>query len=345
MVGQKKNFFLEIYDTKYKYLMILSMLLLIFSLSVVGYKVITTGEVINKGVSLKGGLKVTIVASQDVNTDELQKHLRSKFTEADISVRSSSSFGSSTQNIEIEASDISAKELISGVSEKIPEISLDPKDHNLQEVGPTFGDTFFVQTLKSIFIAFLFMSVVVYLYFGESLKFKWISSILSFVAGIMMFYANNVITYTIPIIIMVVLMVIYFKTNIPSFAIILCAFSDLFFSLAIFDLSGRTLSIGGVAAFLMLIGYSIDTDILMSVRVLKRKEGTVNDRIVDAMKTGITMSLAALVAVLTAYFLSSSEVIKEIMFILSIGLVGDIIFTWIQNAGVLRWHLEKKGWK
>lgn len=345
MSGQKRNFFSEIYDKNYKWLMIISILLLLFSLSVVGYKFITTGEVINKGVSLKGGLKLTIVTSQDVNTDELQKHLRLTFKEADISVRSSSSFGSSTQNIEIEASDVTAQQIMAAVSEKIPEISTDPKDHNLQEVGPTFGDTFFVQTLKAIFIAFLFMAVVIYIYFGESLKLKWISSTLSLVAGIMMFYANSVITYAIPMLILLGLLVLYFKTNIPSFAIILCAFSDLFFSLAIFDLSGRTLSIGGVAAFLMLIGYSIDTDILMSVRVLKRKEGTVNDRIIDAMKTGITMSLAALVAVLTAYFLSSSEVIKEIMFILAIGLIGDIIFTWIQNAGILRWHLEKKGWK
>jgi preprotein translocase subunit SecF len=95
----------------------------------------------------------------------------------------------------------------------------------------------------------------------------------------------------------------------------------------------------------MLVGYSIDTDILLSVRVLKRKEGTILDRTIGAMKTGITMSVAALLAVLSAYFLSNSSVIREIMFILIIGLIGDIIFTWVQNAGILRWHLEKKGWK
>jgi preprotein translocase subunit SecF len=95
----------------------------------------------------------------------------------------------------------------------------------------------------------------------------------------------------------------------------------------------------------MLIGYSIDTDILLSVRVLKRREGSVFDRVMGALKTGITMSVCALAAVLAAYFFTHSIVIKEIMFVLIAGLIGDIIFTWIQNAGILRWHLEKKGWK
>jgi preprotein translocase subunit SecF len=108
---------------------------------------------------------------------------------------------------------------------------------------------------------------------------------------------------------------------------------------------GLKLNIAGVGAFLMLVGYSIDTDILLSVRVLKRKEGTVFERMIDAMKTGMMMSVSALIAVLTAYFLTNSSVIKEIMFILAVGLVGDVIFTWIQNAGILRWHLEKRGWK
>jgi preprotein translocase subunit SecF len=125
----------------------------------------------------------------------------------------------------------------------------------------------------------------------------------------------------------------------------LCAFSDVFFSLAVFNLMNLKLNTAGVAAFLMLVGYSIDTDILLAVRVLKRKEGTIFERTIGAMKTGMMMSAAALIAVFTAYFLTHSTIIKEIMFILAVGLIGDIIFTWIQNAGILRWHLERKGWK
>jgi preprotein translocase subunit SecF len=160
-----------------------------------------------------------------------------------------------------------------------------------------------------------------------------------------MFYAASAVMYILALLIFAVLIAIYIRDSIPAFGIVLCAFSDIFFSLAVFNLFGYNLSVAGVAAFLMLVGYSIDTDILLSVRVLKRREGNVFDRVVGALKTGMTMSICALIAVIIAYFFIHSIVIKEIMFILLVGLIGDIIFTWIQNAGILRWHLEKKGWK
>ena len=98
----------------------------------------------------------------------------------------------------------------------------------------------------------------------------------------------------------------------------------------------------GIAAFLMLIGYSVDTDILLSMRVLKMKEGSVMDRVYSAMKTGLTMNITTLAAVaVTLSFILSLD-IKQVMIIILIGLLVDIVNTWIQNAGLLRWHLEKK---
>ncbi len=39
------------------------------------------------------------------------------------------------------------------------------------------------------------------------------------------------------------------------------------------------------------------------------------------------------------------ETIIQIMTILLVGLIVDMINTWLQNVGILRWHLEKKGEK
>jgi len=113
-------------------------------------------------------------------------------------------------------------------------------------------------------------------------------------------------------------------------------------TLAIFNITGQKLSTAGVAAFLMLIGYSVDTDILLSARVLKRAEGTVKERTMGAMKTGMIMMASAIAVALTAFILSQSAVIRQIMLIILIGLCVDIINTWIQNAGILRWYMEKK---
>ena len=138
---------------------------------------------------------------------------------------------------------------------------------------------------------------------------------------------------------------ITFRSLVPSFFVILAATSDILCTLAVVSLLGIKLTTAGVAAFLMLIGYSVDTDILLTTRVLKRKEGSVFDRIISSMKTGMTMSLTSFTAALLAYFFTSSDIIKQIMIIIVIGLFFDMMNTWIQNTGILRWHLEKKAKK
>lgn len=135
---------------------------------------------------------------------------------------------------------------------------------------------------------------------------------------------------------------ISFRTLIPSVAVIAAAFSDIIVTLAIFNLTGIQLSTAGIAAFLMLIGYSVDTDILLTTRVLKRKEGTVMERIYSAIRTGMTMTWTTLAALIVALFFVQSEVIQQIMLILLIGLLVDMVMTWIQNVAILRLYLERK---
>jgi len=156
------------------------------------------------------------------------------------------------------------------------------------------------------------------------------------------FFKQAIIALIFSFILMGLIVAITFRTFIPSVAVILAALSDIIITLAIVNMLGIKVSTAGLAAFLMLIGYSVDTDILLTTRVLKRKEGSVLDRIVSAFKTGITMNLTTLIAVAIALFISSSEVIKQIMTILFIGILVDQISTWIQNAGILRLHVEHK---
>ena len=61
------------------------------------------------------------------------------------------------------------------------------------------------------------------------------------------------------------------------------------------------------------------------------------------MRTGFTMSFTTLAAILVALIFVQSETVKQIMIILFIGLIVDLLMTWIQNVGVLRLYLEKKG--
>ena len=159
------------------------------------------------------------------------------------------------------------------------------------------------------------------------------------------FFRESLIALGFAFLFMGLVVFIYFRTLVPSLAIIIAAFSDMAIALAAVNLMNIRIGTAGIAAFLMLIGYSVDTDILLSVRVLKRKEGSVMDRIVSSIKTGMTETVTAIVAVTVAMIVTQSEVIRQIMLILLIGLAADIINTWIQNVGLLRIYVERKAKK
>ena len=285
----------SVYENKYKLLLIIPFLLLVFAILQIGIQTAVTGDFVHKGITLKGGSTITI-EDGSINTIELEQFLNEKFPGADIGIRTITAAGSIT-GIAIDSDAQETKEidnLINVIEEKV---DIKQSEYSVEVMGSSLGQSFFKQTLVALLIAFLLMGIVVF---------------------------------------------VYFRTIIPSLAVILAAFSDIVVTLAIFNLTGIKLSTAGIAAFLMLIGYSVDTDILLSSRLLKRKEGSVMERVYGAMKTGLTMSTTTLVAILVALIFVQSEVVKQIMLILFIGLLVDLVMTWIQNVGILRLYLERK---
>ncbi len=287
----KENFLKRIYRKQYKKLLIIPVMLLVLALVQIGFQTAATGDFLNKGVSLKGGLTVNIETDADIV--ELENYMNDNFQGADISVRKISRTGEQTGVI-IEASDIDPDKLVGLLEEKLGIVR---DEYSIEVMGSSLGESFFRETFRALILAFVFMGIVVF---------------------------------------------IYFRIPVPSIAVILSAFSDIIVTLAIVNVMGMKLSTAGIAAFLMLIGYSVDTDILLSTRVLKRKGGEVLDRVFKAMKTGLTMSVTTIVAIVVALIFSQSEVLKQIMAILLIGLFVDLINTWIQNAGILRWYVNRK---
>ncbi len=146
---------------------------------------------------------------------------------------------------------------------------------------------------------------------------------------------------------MAITVFIVFRELVPSIAVILAAFSDIVIALGGMSLFGIPLSVASVGAILMLIGYSVDTDILLTTRVLKRREGTINERAIDAMKTGFTMAAAAITSMITLYlvvifFMPFAHTLSQIASVLIIGLVADVLATWLMNLGVLRLYMEAR---
>lgn len=158
------------------------------------------------------------------------------------------------------------------------------------------------------------------------------------------FYRQLLIAILFAFIFMAIVVFIIFRTFIPSLAVILAVFADILMTLVFVNLFGMKMSSAGIIAFLMLIGYSVDTDILLTTRILKRKEGSLNQRILGAFKTGMTMTLTSILAVAFALIVvkSFSVVLSQIFTILIIGLGFDLLNTWITNVSILKWYVEKR---
>ena len=289
---------LNIYDKKYKTLMIFTFIIFLLAIGILITSYVRTGEFVQKGVTLKGGITLTIQTNEEIDLLAFENKLASELPKADISVRKTTELGV-IKAIIIEAGDVEEKELLSAV-EETGIIKLKEGEYSVESMGSSLGTQFFKQTIIAVIIAYIAMWLVVLLTFREL---------------------------------------------VPSTFVMLAATANIICSLAVVSLIGMKLSTAGVAAFLMLIGYASDTNIMLTTKVLRRKEGTVLDRILSSMKTGMTMTATTLVAATVAYFFSTSDVIKQIMIIMIIGLVFDVLNTWVQNTGILRWYLERKARK
>jgi preprotein translocase subunit SecF len=140
-----------------------------------------------------------------------------------------------------------------------------------------------------------------------------------------------------------------FKDPIPSIAVIQAAVCDVLIAVGGMSLLGIPMEPASLAALLMLIGYSVDTDIMLTARTLKEKTVDFADRMEDAMKTGLTMTGTTLAVMGIVYIISNTltqiTTLSAIASVLLIGLVADLATTWFTNAGILRWYLEVPGRK
>ncbi|MBP2132801.1 preprotein translocase subunit SecF [Methanomicrobium sp. W14] len=149
-------------------------------------------------------------------------------------------------------------------------------------------------------------------------------------------------------ILMAVVVFFAFRNFVPSVAVVLSAFSDIVITASIMDVLGITLSLGTTAALLMLIGYSVDSDILLTTRLLKR-QGKLDDKMSGAFRTGVIMTTTTITAVAAMFIVTAIgqvTIIRDMSAVLLIGLFVDLMNTWMLNAGLLKHYiLKSKGVK
>lgn len=285
------------YEKNYKKLMIFSYLILLISILFLGYRYATTGDIINKDITLKGGVSATIY-NENLNLQEVKDYLKENVK--DFSVRALTNPNTGKQDgLIIDVADITEPKLRELLQKKITNVNFDDKaEYDPNITSTQFGQSFYQGLIIALIFSFILMSITVF---------------------------------------------ISFRTFIPSIAVISAALTDILAALVVVDLLGIKLSAAGIVAFLLIIGYSIDTDILLTTRLLRRREeGPFYERLKHSMTTGLTMTFAAIAALLTGYFVAIPEELKQIFLIISIALFFDIITTYGGNAGILISYCKKK---
>lgn len=329
---------MNIYASKhYKLLLILPIILLIAS--------VFFATKVEYGIDLKGGVLITApLGTNEVTSVQLEEKLSQKFDFEDLKVRKISG-GTSGYYIEttgektiLEASNaLEAKDYATVVS-------LSKKFTGEIDVGAMSdsdaADAYFTkarETFKNELTSFLSLELGVA---PNTLSIQDIGPSLG------AFFIGQATTAIIIAFVFITLLVFYYFRNVVvSFATVQSAFVDALLGYAVLGMFGIPLSLVTVAPLLMLIGYSVDTDVMLSDRMIKRKSGTLAGRAAGALKTGLTMSLTGIfvmASLMAVSWYANITVLYQISLILFIGLIGDIVATWCTNAVLILWYLERK---
>jgi preprotein translocase subunit SecF len=344
MANEKlKEKLISFHDKNYKLLLLIPIILLIAGFVYMGFFYSQNHDFIHKDISLTGGTSVTI-GSGTVNPLNLKNSLSNKLEE--VNVREISDLITREQKaviVETKSDESQTRKVL----EDYLGYSLNKDNSSFEFTGATFGQGFYTQLILAILFAFTFMGTVVFFIFSNNKKIKVLLAFLSLITPFLFFFLH-LISITLAFILSGVILLtsffFYIKYSIPSMAVIASAFADIFMTLIVVNLMGMSISSAGIVAFLMLIGYSVDTDILLTTRAIKRETGTLNKRMFESFKTGITMTLTSLFAVLAALIIvgSFSSVLSQIFTIMVIGLGFDIFNTWLTNVSIIKWYLLRK---
>ncbi|MBN2564140.1 MAG: protein translocase subunit SecF [Candidatus Eisenbacteria bacterium] len=126
---------------------------------------------------------------------------------------------------------------------------------------------------------------------------------------------------------------------------------DVLVTLGMFSLTGREISLPVIAAFLTVVGYSLNDTIVVYDRIREDRRKLYGRSFVDIVNTSINetlsrtliTSLTTLIVVVCLFFLGG-EVIKDFAFALMVGvIVGTYSSIYVASPLVVEWQIHAEG--
>ncbi len=176
-------------------------------------------------------------------------------------------------------------------------------------------------------------------YNASTLSFRSLSAAVS-----SQFFLQAQIAFLLAFTVMSIVIFAAFKDITPSLAVIFAAAGDIIIAASSMAIFGIPLTLGSLAALLMLIGYSVDTDIVLSTRTLRHERGSLKERMWESLKTGVTMSSGGAAGFTLLYIISYLIVgpseLSNIAAVMVVGLLADMPLTWLGNTAILKSYIE-----
>jgi len=273
-----------------KTLVVIPIILFIFSVYTLFYNYTTTGSFILRDIDLKGGTLITIETSAQVDTKFLENKLTEKYGSVLISsLKTSTGYGAS---IEVDVS-INPNDVIKYVKS----LGMNVVSFSIETIGPALGELFFQQIISVLTVAFVLMSIVIF---------------------------------------------IIYRNPVSVFAIVFSILADILTTLALTSLIGIKISFAGLAGILMLIAYGVDSNIVLTNKVLRTTPEDFNKEFKKAFITGATISVTITATMAAVSLLSMSKLLTNIADILVVGFLVDLSNTWILNSAMLQWWVNRR---
>jgi preprotein translocase subunit SecF len=300
----------------------------------------------NYGVDFSGGVVVQVKLDQKTSPGDIKKALRSVQLEDSI-VQGFGDTDEAEYLIRIRQTDVE----LTGLSDRVEEalkadFGQGVEIRRVEMVGPKVGEDLRQKALFAIFYALLFIAI----YISGRFELKWLMSIIMAISLAFVVYVTSRFGVSVTWLILTALIVtlgLCLLLNLKyALGAIIALIHDVTITVGAFALTEREISLSIIAAFLTIVGYSLNDTIIVfdrireNLRRFRRRpfEETMNTSINETLSRTILTSSTTLIVVL-ALFILGGGVIHDFAFALLVGiLVGTYSSIFVASPVLLIWE-------
>ena len=300
----------------------------------------------NYGVDFSGGVLIQVKLDQKRAPSELKSALESVHLQDSI-IQEFGEEGQFEYLIRVRKTEIE----LAGLSDEVKnalmsELGQGIEIRRVEMVGPKVGEDLRQKALFAIFYAILFIAI----YISGRFELKWLMSIvmalsLAFVVYLTSSFGMSV-TWLILTALIVTLGLCWFLKLKYALGAIIALVHDVTITVGVFALTDREISLSIIAAFLTIVGYSLNDTIIVfdrireNLRRFRRRpfEDIMNGSINETLSRTILTSTTTLVVIL-ALFILGGGVIHDFAFAILIGIiVGTYSSIFVASPVLLIWE-------